>query len=312
MNQNSGVTLGLDIGGTNLKAVSLELPTYRVLEEYELPSGAQINPEAVRKAIKETVSHFRKGEVVFKGVGIGCAGSVEPLTGIVRNSPNFQNWSNVPLKSWVEEDSGIPTIVDNDANCAAYTEWKVGAAKGCRNVVVLTLGTGIGGGLIIENKLFRGSSGTGGEIGHYSIHTDGIECNCGSQGCFERYCSASAIEARVPNLTTKELFEHASNPKYRGIIDSFLHDFKVALTSLANIFDPDVIVLVGGVSKGVADYLDEIRQWLKDHAFSAVGAHVRVVLGQHGNLSGAVGAALIAADEFWCNGSCNPTVVLEP
>src|SRR5207244_2747805 len=124
---------------------------------------------------------------------------------IVATSPNFSAWRNVPLKAWVEQDHGLPCSVENDANCALVTEWKIGNAQVFQNALLVTLGTGIGGGLLINGNIYRGATGTAGEIGHLSIHADGIPCNCGNVGCFERYCSASSL-ARQSTAPPEEIF----------------------------------------------------------------------------------------------------------
>jgi glucokinase len=294
MNNDKKNTLGLDIGGSSIKAIALE--ANQILEEREFPSHSQVGPEAVRKAIATTVNYFKDKGLTIGAIGIGCAGSVAPVTGVVRNSPNFSSWENVPLKDWVKEDFKLPVTVDNDANCAVYTEWKLGAGKEFSNVVLLTLGTGIGGGLIINKKLFRGATGTAGELGHFSIHTDGVDCACGNRGCFERYCSASALEAKFPGMTAKEIFEK-NDPKTQKAVDDFFYDFRIGLTSLANMFDPDAFVFTGGMSEGFVPRLPEIEAWLKEHAFPAVGPHVKLLLAKYGTITGALGAALIAQDE---------------
>lgn len=291
------VTLGIDIGGTRIKAVALEIPD-KVLEKYEGPSDAEDGPGAVRQALGLAVEYFQNKGLTPTRIGIGCAGSVEPVTGIVRNSPNFASWSNVPLKAWIEEDFGVPVSVDNDANCAVFAEWKVGNGRGCRNLVLLTLGTGIGGGLILNDRLYRGSTGTGGELGHFSIHADGKECPCGNRGCFERYCSASALRETVGGkFSAREIFMQANTEYFAKIISRFMSDFQIGLTSLANIFDPDAILIGGGVAKGVAAHFDELEVWLRGHAFPAVAARVKLDVTKHGNLSGAMGAALLSLEQ---------------
>lgn len=290
------VALGIDIGGTRIKAVALSLPD-QVLHQYEGPSDANSGPEAVRKALALAVSYFRGKDLLPFCIGVGCAGSVAP-TGVVRNSPNFANWTNVPLKAWMEEDFNLPTTVDNDANCAAFAEWKVGNGKSSQNMVLLTLGTGIGAGLILNGQLYRGSTGTGGELGHFSIYADGKKCPCGNSGCFERYCSASALrEAADGKYSAREIFMSAGTPHFDQIIAKFMSDFKVGLTSIANVFDPDCILIGGGVAKGVAAHFDEIKEWLRGHAFPAVAQNVRLDVTRFGNLSGAIGAALLATEQ---------------
>jgi len=169
----------------------------------------------------------------------------------------------------------------------------MGDAAPYQNVLLLTLGTGIGGGIILNNQLFRGSTGTGGELGHLSIHADGKWCPCGNRGCFERYCSATALR-EAGGVTAREVFARADEDFFKGIITHFLRDFQVALTSLANAYDPDIILLGGAVTQGLVPYLPSLEAWIKKHAFPAVAAHMRLGIAKHGNLSGSLGAALIA------------------
>jgi len=288
-------TLGIDIGGTRIKAIALSDDDV-VTERYEGPSDADEGPEAVRRALGLTIEYFRGKDLQIRAVGVGCAGSVDPDTGTVRNSPNFANWKDVPLRKWIEEDFSKTVTVDNDANCAVFSEFKLGAARGAKNVVLLTLGTGIGGGLILNGELYRGSSGTAGELGHFSIYADGKPCPCGNFGCFERYCSASALKEAGGQFSARDIFMQASSPQFAPIIERFLHDFSIGLTSIANIFDPDVILVGGGVAKGVAPFFPKLKEWLKAHAFSAVATRVRLDVTRFGNHSGAIGAALIARE----------------
>jgi glucokinase len=295
MTRPSPSALGLDIGGTNLKAAVLQLPN-RIALELKLPSRANEGPEGVRAALREAVNKAKSEGVSFERIGVGCAGSVDPKTGVVRNSPNFRAWNNVPLREWVQADHGLPVVVENDANCAAVTELHMGNALGCRNALLLTLGTGIGGGLILNGKIYRGATGTAGEVGHFSIHADGVACPCGNVGCFERYCSASSLAARVPNVHAKEIFNPGNRAKYGPVVDDFLRHLSIGLASLANILDPDVILLGGGLAGGLGPYWDVIRAQVKKHAFPAVAENLRLLPTQYENNSGALGAALLALE----------------
>lgn len=296
MGTKSTITLGLDIGGTKLKGIALKGKT-EILKEISIPSRASEGPEEVRAAVKEAVKLFQDPGISFSAIGMGCAGSVDHHQGVVRNSPNFAHWTNVPLRDWVQEDFKVPVAVENDAKCAVFAEWKVGAGQGHRNVVLLTLGTGIGGGLILDGKLFRGATGTAGELGHLSIHTEGIACPCGNRGCFERYCSATAVKNSAQGVSPKDVFSKASIvPEYRKIIEEFIYNFQVALVGIANIFDPEVILLGGAVTDGLAIYLDQISEHVRAHAFPAVGANLKIQTTQFKNLSGSLGAAHLALE----------------
>jgi glucokinase len=290
------IAIGLDIGGTRLKALALQAPD-KILFQTEVDSNASDGAEQVRETLRAAVQTFKAEGIVPTSIGIGCAGSVDPRTGIVRSSPNFAHFKNVPLKEWAELDFGVPVFVDNDANCAAVAEWKLGAGNGLTNFVLLTLGTGIGGGVVLNNHLMRGNTGTAGELGHWSIYADGELCPCGHRGCFERYCSGTAIRRNAGDISSKEVFARPEDPRFAPVITKFLTDFRTALVSIANVFDPEAILLGGQVSLGVAPYIPELQDWLSKHAYKPVGDHVKIRPAEFGNLSGSLGAALIALHE---------------
>jgi len=289
---------GLDIGGTQIKAVILN-ELNEVIDELQEPSNANLGPEEVKRSILHLVQTISERGHVIDFIGIGCAGSVDSGRGIVRNSPNFAMWENVNLKLWLEEQLRIPVQIDNDANCATLAEWRLGKGRGVSNLVLLTLGTGIGGGLVLQGRLYRGSTGTAGELGHFSINSHGIPCPCGNLGCFERYCSASALRAKNPNLTCKEIFlSSLTDQNCKRLVDEFLHHLKVGLVSIANVFDPDMILLGGAISKGLEPYLELIRSAVKERAFPAVANKVIIDFTKFHNNSGALGAAILDLENF--------------
>ncbi len=292
-NISKRITLGIDIGGTRIKTVAVQSPDV-ILDEHRIDSDAKHGPQAVREAVKRAVKYYQERGIEFMGIGMGCAGSVDPKTGVVLNSPNFADWKNVPLAQWAREDFGLPVTVANDANCAMFTEWKIGNAQGCNNAILLTFGTGIGGGLILNGKLYAGSTGSAGELGHFSIHAGGIWCPCGNRGCFERYCSASAIELAAKGIGAKEVFARREEEPFRSILQRFFDDLNIAVTSLSNIFDPDCILFGGGLAKGVMEHAEDIQAWVRKHAFPAVSQHVKILPTKFANQSGAIGAALLA------------------
>ncbi|NBX68127.1 MAG: ROK family protein [Proteobacteria bacterium] len=287
------IRCGLDIGGTQIKAVLIDQSGY-ILEEFDTPSNAHLGPDHVKASVLNVIETIKKRGQAIGFVGIGCAGSVDSDLGIVRNSPNFSAWKNINLKTWAEQTLRIPTCVDNDANCATIAEWKLGKGRGISNLVLLTLGTGIGGGLVLQNRLYRGATGTGGELGHFSINTRGIECPCGSLGCFERYCSASALKNKISDLSSREIFERATTDfNCKKLVDEFLHNLQIGLVGIANVFDPDLILLGGGVSKGLHPHIESIRLSVKNRVFPAVAENLKIDFTQFGNNSGAIGAALL-------------------
>jgi glucokinase len=284
---------GLDIGGTQIKAVLID-STDAVVSEFLAPSLAHLGPEKVKDSLLTLLETISRSNYKVDAVGIGCAGSVDSDKGIVRNSPNFSDWKDIDLRYWIQEATDKPVIVDNDANCAALAEWKLGKGRGFKNLVLLTLGTGVGGGLVLNNRIYRGSTGTGAELGHFSIFADGIPCPCGNIGCFERYCSASALKSRLPEFSAKEIFQNVTtNNKCRMAVEEFIRNLQTGLVSLANIFDPDIILLGGAVSLGLISYIDEIRETIKARCFPAIGANLKIEFTHFSNNSGAIGAALL-------------------
>lgn len=284
--------LGLDIGGTDIKAIVID-GNGSILLRFKTPSMASVSPRAVREAILKAYLEARIHFSNIVAVGIGCAGSVDSNSGVVISSPNFNQWHEIPLSQWATTDCGIPSSVHNDANCAVVAEWYMGAGRGHSNIVLLTIGTGIGGGVIINNRIFTGTNGTAGELGHMSVDFRGERCTCGNIGCFELYCSATALTRKIPTLTTEQIFSLAeSDVKCMHAVEEALLSLKIGLVSLANIFDPQCMLLGGGVSKGFASRLPEVSKWVKSNCFSSIGKGLTVQLCHLENWSGAIGAAL--------------------
>jgi glucokinase len=150
--------------------------------------------------------------------------------------------------------------------------------------------------VILNSKLYTGSTGTAPELGHFSIRSNGVACACGNRGCFERYCSASALERLLPGYTAKEIFSRILEQPFKDVLEQFFIDLKIGLVSIANIFDPDCILLGGGLSQGIFARLPDIEDWIKHHAFPTVAAHIKIGPTKHSNQSGAIGAALLAQE----------------
>src|SRR3954471_9953467 len=183
-----GLTIGVDIGGTKIAAGVVD-EEGNILSTHKVPTPS--TPQAIVDAIASAVEGARAGHDIV-GVGIGAAGYVNRQRSTVYFAPNI-DWRNEPLKAEVEQRVGLPVVVENDANAAAWGEYKFGAGKGHRNVICITLGTGLGGGIIIGGKLHRGRFGVAAEFGHIRVVPDGLLCGCGSQGCWEQYASGRAL-----------------------------------------------------------------------------------------------------------------------
>ncbi|MCZ4098911.1 ROK family glucokinase [Streptomyces sp. SID13666] len=309
-----GLTIGVDIGGTKIAAGVVD-EDGSILETCKVPTPA--TPEAVVDAIADAVRTVSTGHEV-DAVGIGAAGYVDDKRATVLFAPNI-NWRHEALKDKVEQRVGLSVIVENDANAAAWGEYKFGAGQGHDDVVCITLGTGLGGGIIIGGKLHRGRFGVAGEFGHVRMVPDGLLCGCGSQGCWEQYASGRALVryAKQRAAATPENAElllslgdgnpdtiegkHISEAARGGdpvAIDSFRELARWAgagLADLASLFDPSAFIVGGGVSDEGELVLDPIRKsfrrWLVGGQYRP---HAQVLAAQLGGKAGLVGAADLA------------------
>ncbi|MFI0942279.1 ROK family glucokinase [Streptomyces sp. NPDC021020] len=309
-----GLTIGVDIGGTKIAAGVVD-EEGSILETVKVPTPP--TPEGVVDAIVETVRQVSTGHSI-EAVGIGAAGYVDDKRATVLFAPNI-NWRHEALKDKVEQRVGLPVVVENDANAAAWGEYRFGAGQGHSDVICITLGTGLGGGIIIGNKLRRGRFGVAAEFGHIRVVPDGLLCGCGSQGCWEQYASGRALVryAKQRANATPENAEallalgdgtvdgiegrHISAAARQGdpvAVDSFRELARWAgagLADLASLFDPSAFIVGGGVSDEGELVLDPIRKsfrrWLIGGDWRP---HAQVLAAQLGGTAGLVGAADLA------------------
>ncbi|WP_411140692.1 ROK family glucokinase [Streptomyces sp. x-80] len=309
-----GLTIGVDIGGTKIAAGVVD-EGGAILETCTVPTPQAT--DALTEAIADAVRTVGAGHRI-EAVGIGAAGYVDEKRATVLFAPNI-DWRHEPLKDKVEQRVGLPVVVENDANAAAWGEYKFGAGQGHSDVICITLGTGLGGGIIIGNKLRRGRFGVAAEFGHIRVVPDGLLCGCGSQGCWEQYASGRALlrYARQRAFATPENAavllslgdgtsegiegKHISEAARRGdpvAIDSFRELARWAgagLADLASLFDPSAFIVGGGVSDEGELVLDPIRKsfrrWLVGNQWRP---HAQVLAAQLGGKAGLVGAADLA------------------
>jgi glucokinase len=247
----------------------------------------------------------------FIGVGIGSPGPLDRERGVVIVTPNL-GWRDFPLRDEVSARVGLPATLDNDANCATLGEWWCGAAKGGRNVVGLTIGTGIGGGLILEGKLYHGASDIAGEIGHTTIDSTGRRCKCGNYGCLEAYASGTAIAERarevldvdgqsilhdlvdgdVSRITAQTVFEASKrgDPVAMEVVRDTAHFLGVGVSNLLNVFNPDIVVIAGGVTQAGDMLFEPLRAEVRRRAFKPAVDACRIVPGALPLSAGVVGA----------------------
>jgi glucokinase len=284
-----------------------------ILQESQRSSRADekidIILENIAGAINEMKQYAQQNNYTLKSVGLGTPGCVDVQKGFLKGStPNFKYWRAVPITDVLQSYVDVPVFVDNDANVMALGESKFGAGIGSDNVICLTIGTGIGGGIIIDGKIYRGQYYAGGELGHMSIVHDGRKCNCGNRGCLEQYASASAIiryykdysGCRENDLNVKVIFErfHAGDESAKKAINEAIYYLGRGLANFINIFNPSVIILGGGVAEAGDIYIDKVEEITFQYAMKRPAENVRILGAKLGNKAGFLGAASYAFDRI--------------
>lgn len=310
--------LGIDLGGTNIAAGVVD-EDYKIIGTGKVKTGAhRSNDEiaddmakAARMAIKDAGIDISE----ITAMGIGSPGSVIPSKGIVATSNNLK-FSNLPLCAMMKERLGVDFYIENDANAAAYGELLAGAGKGCKNFVAITLGTGVGSGIIIDGKIFSGSNNAGGELGHTVIVVDGEACTCGRKGCWEAYASATALirqtkaemeankqsimwklcDGDINRVNGKTAFDAMRENDESGIkvVDQYIRYIAIGITNVINIFQPEVLCIGGGISKEGDVLTKPITQFVENGRFSKnIERQTVVKVAALGNDAGIIGAAFL-------------------
>jgi glucokinase len=239
------------------------------------------------------------------GVGIGAPGPVDTLKGIVHFLPNIPGWKEVKLKRILEKETGLAVFIDNDAKLMALAEHAAGAARKYRNVLCLTLGTGVGGGLIINNSLYRGADNAAGEAGHLPLNEKGPLCGCGSRGCLEAYIGNQRIiqDARKlfgPGITLERVSALArkNNPKAVKLWSQVGSRLGLALSGIVNLLNLDLVVIGGGVSEAGSLLFEVIRQKILRRAMRVQAKRVRIVKAKLGTAAGVIGAGYLVKERL--------------
>ena len=288
--------LAFDIGGTNIKYALCD-ENFKLSDKHSIPTDAKQGGQYIINNVIEIIESYKN----IDRVAISTAGQVDSENGIVvYSTDNIPYYTGMMVKKIIENKTGIPTYVENDVNAAAMGEAKFGSAVGVSDFLCLTFGTGIGGAIYLNNKLYKGSSCSAGEFGHIITHAGGRPCTCGSEGCFEQYASASSLVKAVKKVTGKEMNgfeifneENFNNLEIRHVIDSWIDEIIIGLKSLINIFNPSLIVLGGGImnEKYIIDLID--RKIYKQ-LMSSFGK-VNIVNTKLGNDAGLLGVAYEAS-----------------
>ncbi|WP_026565129.1 ROK family glucokinase [Bacillus sp. UNC41MFS5] len=318
--------VGVDLGGTTIKMAFISLHG-EIIYSWEIDTDkrerGQFIPIAIARSIDQKLEELNQTKNRLIGIGIGAPGPVNEDDGSIEVAVNL-GWENFPLKDILERETSLPVVVENDANIAAIGEMWKGAGKGATNLIFVTLGTGVGGGIIVNGEIVHGANGAGGEIGHItSVPKDGSACNCGKSGCLETVASARGIvhlaqkELSVTDctsklrdfyeenqtLTAKKVFDAANEGDEisKKIIQQVVYNLGLALANLANALNPEKIVLGGGVSKAGGALLGPLKQEFISFAFPRVAQGVEIVTATLGNNAGVIGGAWLIKEKLLIN-----------
>ena len=311
--------IGVDVGGTNVK-VALVDKSGSIAYSDTVPTRAEMGYEYTISNIIKAIQNLMKESKVTKdqieGIGFGFPGQIDCDNGIVRLAPNIPGWVDIPIADIVSQEFSIPVKVDNDVRCAALAELNYGAGRGAKNLVCITVGTGIGSGLIVNGKLVRGASNAAGEIGHIKLQMEnGPICGCGDRGCLEAFASGPAIVAMAeeyirggkstkyrelanPDITPYIVAEAAKQGDVvaKKIFETIGNYIGVGLASVVNLLNPEKIVIGGGVADAGELLFTPIKETLKKRTMPIQGACVEVVHAELGNTAGVIGASLLIED----------------
>ena len=314
--------LAIDLGGTKIITAIIANSGQVMAKEYYLTladEGPQSVIERIFSAIDRLLSLRNIGSSQLASISIAAAGAINFDKGLITSSPNLPGWDAVPLRDIIKEKYRVITFLINDASAAALGEHRLGAGRGVSNLIYLTVSTGIGGGIIINGKLYFGQSGSAGEIGHMTIDVNGPRCNCGNTGCFEVLASGTAVAkeairrirqgersslieivaGKIENITAEkvEVAARGGDSLALDIISRAAIYLGVGMVNLVNIFNPEMIIVGGGMAKMGDLLLNPARQVVKERAFQLSAQAVRIVPAQLGEDAGVLGAAIFAFEQ---------------
>ncbi|MFB2922294.1 ROK family protein [Aerosakkonema funiforme] len=284
--------MGIDLGGTAIK-LGRFLEDGTCLQSITVPTPQPATPEAVVETIADAI--LACGGSQAKAIGLGTPGPADAAGRIAKVAINLAGWKDVPLADWLEAKTGLPTIIANDANCAGLGEAWLGAGRRFPNLILLTLGTGVGGAIILDGKLFTGHQGAAGELGLIALYPDGPECNSGNRGSLEQYVSIQAIRRRT-GLEPEELGQRAKAGDRFALEfwESYGRDLGIGLSSLIYILTPEAIVIGGGISASAEFFFPAAMAEIERRVLPSSRSGLQLLPAELGNQAGMVGAAKLA------------------
>lgn len=316
---------GVDLGGTSTKLAFIS-QSGEIIDKWQIVTNVSNNGKDIIKNITDSLDHaltrLGKTKDDLAGIGMGVPGPVNYTTGVVYQSVNIGWHDHYPVKDLLEKASGLPVFIDNDANCAALGEMWKGSGAGTKNLILVTLGTGVGGGVIVEERIVQGVSGAAGEIGHITcIPEGGARCNCGKTGCLETIASATGV-VRLANeklkanhelgsctlLTTKDNTPITAKTVFDGaragdslcleVIEEVSLYLGMALANLGSTLNPEKIVIGGGVAKAGDILINKVQEYFERFAFPRVKLSTKLALASLGNDAGVIGAARLVKNSL--------------
>ena len=316
--------VGIDVGGTNVVVGTVAQDGSEIRGLVSEPTLPEQGPDAVVarivKLARASMDAARGGDREILGVGIGSPGPLDTASGVVLLTPNL-GWTNMPLRDRIAGALGLPATLDNDANCAIFGEWWRGAARGADHVVGLTIGTGIGGGIVLHGDIYHGTSDIAGELGHMTIDLTGRRCKCGNYGCLEAYASGPAIAARavegveagaetslpqyvggdLGRITAQVVYEaaHDGDDYAREVVTDTAKVLGAGVANIINIFNPEVVVICGGVTLAGDKLFMPLKSEVKRRAFKPAVDVCRIVPGELTGTAGVYGAAAVFMKRTW-------------
>jgi len=330
------VSIGIDLGGTNLKGIVMtregvgrnltRIPT-------EAKKGGQRVLENIINLIDKLIQKEGSTEHIL-GVGIGTPGFLDQDGTIIGGAENLPGWKGMQIFEPIQQRFGIPATGGNDVTVTALAEYRYGAGKGFKNMVCLALGTGIGGGIVVNGQLYKGTHGMAGELGHICVETNGLQCNCGQKGCVERYASATGIvdmairvcqdlEAkeqtpfahevlRKPNsLTSKIVYDYVkkNDPVACKVNEIVCDKLARAIGIIVNSLSPDRIILGGGVMMAGQVIVDTVSRFVPQYCWPEIWKRCDIAIAELGENAGVMGAAALVFEEFTTNNSCDEKLI---
>ena len=299
------LVFAIDLGGTHLR-VALVDDTGKILQHLKQETPKDESPDGILDALVSAKRQWDCNNQPVVAASIMVPGAVDSDKAVVVQAPNLPSLINFELKAELEKRLGWPVFLENDANAAAVGEMWLGAARGCYDVVSVTLGTGVGGGVILNGKLWRGSHGSAGEIGHTTVDPfSGLKCKCGNTGCLELFASATAIVRMARELgmtapTAEGVYEAGRNGDAQAlsVFKRFGMYLGIGLANLINFIDPQVIVITGGAVNGWDLFADEMYRQVGERAFRATAQQVKIARSECGDNAGLLGAVKIALQDL--------------